>query len=105
MRIVERAEFLPLPAGTVYKLWQPSSYSGLYIKGDTLHGVDFYETDVIQTLVQGKHEDDYPDTPEDGTTFRADYEEVRNGEFSHDSYCIFDQEDVRQLVGVLLKGG
>jgi hypothetical protein len=46
MKIVDRATFLALPAGTVFTKYQPANLGAPAIKGETVAGVDF----VVQPL-------------------------------------------------------
>lgn len=108
MRIVNRQEFLSLPANTVFSLssWTESTNSTniehLYIKGDTVAGVDYYE----QTI---------PDFDWDDSEVHADTvlsaiesgdniplclnSETRNGMFnSEQKYVVWDNHDIHVLI-------
>lgn len=43
MRIVNRQQFLAMPAGTVYAKYEPCSFEDLCIKGDSLPNDWFYQ--------------------------------------------------------------
>jgi hypothetical protein len=61
MRIVDRATFLGLPAGTIFAKYEPHFFAPLSIKEAT-EGADFYVQDVIPEFVGNESEDDWTDT-------------------------------------------
>lgn len=54
MRIVDRATFLAMPAGTVFAKYQPCVFGDLLIKGETLAGgIDFRYQQIVDSLDVG----------------------------------------------------
>ena len=64
MRIVNRTTFLTLPVGTIYSVFRPDMFEGLYVKEKTIrhseddHVGDWFYTSLIGNLAT-KHSLDY----------------------------------------------
>ncbi len=52
MKVVDRKEFLKLPAGTLYTLFKPCYTDGLAIKHVTLDNDDWFYTELIASTVE-----------------------------------------------------
>lgn len=50
MRIVSLADFLAMPAGTVFTTYEPIIFGELYIKGDTLSDCDYIYQPLIHAV-------------------------------------------------------
>ncbi|MFY0199431.1 hypothetical protein [Klebsiella variicola] len=108
MRIVDRDAFLSLPANTVYSLssWSaelPStSITELYIKGDTVVGVDYYEQHVpdFDWDDSNQHADVVLAAVENGENIPLFlHSETRNGMFDErQMYVVWDKQDIQVLI-------
>ncbi|HIH4537064.1 TPA: hypothetical protein ACYSFK_002669 [Citrobacter freundii] len=108
MRIVDRNTFLSLPANTVYSLssWSaelPStSITGLYIKGDTVVGIDYYEQYIpdFDWDDSDQHADLVFSAVENGENIPLFlHSETRNGMFDEKQmYVVWDKQDIQVLI-------
>ncbi|GLY59656.1 hypothetical protein Pcaca05_05140 [Pectobacterium carotovorum subsp. carotovorum] len=108
MKIVNRDEFLLLPANTVYSLagWTAgapdTSVNGFFIKGDTVSGVDYYEQTIpdFDWNDTNDHFDKIKAAVDDGENLKLDVRtETRNGMFDKDQlYFVWDREDINTLI-------
>jgi hypothetical protein len=48
VKLINRTEFLALPAGTVYAKWEPCCFGELQIKGDSTDYNDFWYQSLIE---------------------------------------------------------
>lgn len=105
MRIVDRAEFLSMPAGTVYAKWEPCVFGPLCIKGDMRSDNDWYyiEASDAPAIDYGESIIDVLDRLDSGHVVGVDY----NYWFSDSMYdpgqrfCIWSEVDVRALIDSL----
>ncbi|MEQ4672308.1 hypothetical protein AB7W30_20065 [Providencia manganoxydans] len=108
MKIVDRTAFLKLPANTVYSLSdykvssQRVNISGLYIKGDTVANVDYYEQSIpdfewddteeyVNTILAA-----VKDNIEIDVSFNS---ETKNGLFDAEQmYVVWSKNDISSLI-------
>ena len=109
MKILNKEEFLALPAGIIYSKYQPvGMFDGLYLKGESLEN-DWKYKSLISTV-------DFPIGDSDvniyllnvqkhGATFRMDLEcGERDGLYNTDEYfAVYDTTDVRELLMELVE--
>jgi len=110
MRIVKRAEFLQMPAGTVYTTYEPCNFGDLMIKGETLHtdnNGDFCEQSIVGAI-DSTGSDDWTNklfrSQETGESLAMDFDcQGRDGLFdSMDSlYAVWERADVEALIARL----
>lgn len=109
MRIVNRTEFLKLPAGTLFCKFQPNLFDDLQIKecDPGTWNPDFIATTIAGSglCLQGGDSSDQEDivfkqAVEKGTEFRIDYESTsRDGYFDEDQlFAVYDKEDIQILI-------
>lgn len=110
MRIVDRAAFLALPAGTVFSKYSPCIFGELLIKGDSLPFLygsgpgDFTYTSIADAV-------DFSDTfdflettqaAEAGKEVAMDfYCYSRDGLYDDEHFAVWSREDVKGLIGRL----
>jgi len=106
MRIVDRATFLALPAGTVFAKYEPHFFAPLSIKAAT-EGPDFYVQDLIPEFVGNESETDWTDTLDaiaDGEAAPPlDYELIGLDDLGDTAqlFAVFERRDVEGLIGRL----
>jgi len=110
MKIVNRVEFLKLPAGTLFCKYTPNLFGDLEIKESNPE--DDWSPDFLTTTISGSGLSvlgcDSPDqcdyvltrAAEKGTEFRIDYDcASRDGYFDEDQlFAVYDKEDIQMLV-------
>lgn len=107
MRIVNRETFLALPSGTVYQKYEPCSFGGLAIKGDSLDRdwIDIWTAE--QPDFVNSHDTDSfvecCDRMEAGNDEMLQYDTTcRDGLFDNDQwFAIYSPADVRGLITAL----
>lgn len=108
MRIVNRTEFLALPAGTVFSKWQPCWFDDMCIKGETWAHCNDFTYQAIASAVETKERQDLYDAlfGVDGCPAQArmDFECMgRDGRFDADQmFAVWDAIDTMQLIKRLL---
>ncbi|WP_298687893.1 hypothetical protein [uncultured Sphingomonas sp.] len=106
MRIVDRATFLAMPAGTVFAKYEPHFFAPLSIKAAT-EGPDFYVQDLIPEFVGNESEADWTETLdaiEDGEVAPPlDYEVIALDDLrdAEQLFAVFEPRDVEGLIGRL----
>ncbi len=109
MRIVNRKEFLALPAETVYSEYQPSYFQGLFIKcnqpeeyendfryTNLICDLDVESTDIFCDVIDLLEESSSNKHPIDFDTT------IRDGSFNDKQlFAIWDKEDVKGLIARL----
>ncbi len=108
MRIVSRAEFLTLPAGTVFSKYKPSVFGDLQIKGASNAYNDFWYQQIVDSLdCEGSHEffDLLEESEKTGRSLLMDFEtETRDGMFDDEQlFSVWEREDVMSLINRLLQ--
>jgi len=103
MKIINRDQFLDMPANTVYFEFEPCVFGPMRIKGDTI-GNDWFYTDICS--FDGDKEmffDIYDDMIQTGRSQPLDMDvEGRDGTFDCDQmYAVLDNEDIKHLIGHL----
>jgi hypothetical protein len=106
MRIVNRQQFLDLPAGTLCSVWEGYDHTrfsnGLFVKGDSIrHSADdkvgdFFYEDLFDTLCWSEA----CECLEAGSEVPALFDEVgRDGCFDSDTrYLVFGRSDVSGMI-------
>jgi hypothetical protein len=106
MKIVNRAAFLAMPAGTVFQKYSPCVFGDIEIKGDTLT-TDFYATSAGGTCIDFNDTGDLFDKcdamEKRGASCAVDFDTVqRDGLFDLDQlFAVWDRADVEMLVNRL----
>lgn len=107
MRIVDRATFLALPAGTVYAKYQPQICESISIKQSCVGDNDWTYTP-LDTISFIDSEDDGDlsdklDGMEAGDEVKTEmYISYRDGLFNkNDRFMIYDQTDTKNLIELL----
>jgi hypothetical protein len=99
MRVVNRQDFLRLPAGTIYCKGVQWAFDGLCIKGDSL-GNDWVYLDMAgpDASDSGEATDILGKSLNDKTSFRSETSYGRDGCFDDDAvFLIFESEDLDRL--------
>lgn len=118
MRIVDRATFLAMPAGTIFTKFKPIMFDDLCRKEDSLHSFtgeysDFVYTsltDQIDAHDSGEYLDKLSEAGkaavDSGTSTDLPLEfdcTMRDGEFDNDQlFCVWDKNDIKGLIAALL---
>ena len=105
MRIVNRAEFLTLPAGTVFAEWAPDFFGDLRVKTDSLPNDWLYVSLVDAVDASNSDERDMRmRVAQHGGEARMEYGiSARDGAFADDQlYGVWSDEDVRELIDTLI---
>jgi hypothetical protein len=102
MKIVDRKTFLQQPAGVLYCKYEPAGNFGeLAIKGESLSN-DWYYVELVNGRADCDNSGDFfdkIDMAEAGEDIRNDLEcESRDGLYENEMFCIYDQEDLSQLI-------
>lgn len=105
MRIVNKQEFLKLPEGILYSDFEPFSFSGLKIKGETWDS-DFIYQDLIGNVDAPSSSDSFDvlyNANETGESFSLDFDcGCRDGLYDNDQlFAIYETEDVIGLINRL----
>lgn len=104
MKIVNRAEFLALPAGTVFSKYSPQNFGDLAIKGNSWpDSGDFLYQDIACSIDASSSVDfgnKLEDAEEQGASIPMDFERLsRDGLFDDDQlFAVFERADVEALV-------
>lgn len=108
MKIVDRATFLAMPAGTLFSKWEPCLFEDLRIKGDTIFDTDGAPIDFSYQAIA-----DALDAADSGDFFAAQdraaatgdslaldlHCEARDGCFDQDKmFAVWEPDDVRALI-------
>lgn len=102
MRIVNREEFLAMPAGTVFAKYKPCIFDDLEIKGGSLTN-DFYAQE-LSVPIKAASDHEFSDilyrAEADGCEVELDfYNEYRDGLYDKDQlFAVYSKEDVQQLI-------
>jgi hypothetical protein len=112
MRIINRAEFLKMPVGTLYIKYKPYYFEGLEVKEDS-GGLDndwcASELTGISTIKEGDNSGDIMDAldryVETGESFELEIDGYgRDGGFDDDElFAIYEPQDIQQLIDRLTK--
>ena len=100
MRVVNRTDFLKLPAGTIYCKGKPWYFDGLCIKDDTLMPDDWVYLNPAWPSAHDSGEASYlmEKSLADGASFAGDDSYGRDGCFDKDAvFLIFEKEDLLAL--------
>jgi hypothetical protein len=104
VRIVDRATFLTLPAGTVYAKWEPCCFGTLNIKCDMRGDTDWYSIELNDCIDVGNGEPiDALDRLNDGNEVGVDLDyEYNDGMYDLDQrFAIWSAADVDALIARL----
>ena len=106
MKIYNRADFLQLPAGTVYCKWAPCHFGQLEIKvSDPGEWGNDFVTDNLTDYLEYPERDLHYFKP--GDTMRWAYDQtVRDGLFETDEealFAVYDNQDIQQAIDKLTK--
>lgn len=102
MKIINKKEFLKLPANTVFSDYEPCNFGPLMIKGDNV-GNDYSEqqiADAIKCSDSGEFIDLLEKAGKEEISVDMDFDcEYRNGLFEDDGlYAIWEKKDIQALI-------
>lgn len=103
MRILNRKQFLAMPAGTLFAKYEPCVFDALEIKGDTLPSNDYCYQQIVGAIkCDSSNEwlDQLEDARNEGKSLEMDFEcEGRDGCFDeHQLFAVFEGKDVAALI-------
>lgn len=103
MKIVNRAQFLAMPPGTVFAKFQPDVFEELEIKHDTLGSNDYCYQQIVGALDAGNCGEWsrlLDDSRETGSSIPMDFDCLsRDGCFDDDQlFAVYEPADVEQLI-------
>lgn len=107
MKIVTKAEFVKLPAGTLYREYEPCMFSDMRVKGDSTRGgnMDFgvLHLDWVDSVEISGGIDILFAAHETGSSFGFNYNDHgRDGQYNDKQlYAIYEPNDVAQLIELL----
>jgi hypothetical protein len=107
MKIVNREQFLALPAGTLFSKYEPQYFEPLSIKGDTWTN-DFLVQE-IHDAVDASGSEEFGNildlAVEHGYTFKLDLDCMgRDGCFAENQlFAVWEKQDVEQLIARLTR--
>lgn len=101
MKLLNRTDFLKMPAGTVFCEGEKWCFQGLMFKGETCpSGYDWYERD--PAWIESKDSEEsfsrLEDMMENGSSYPMESAEGRNGMYEDDSiFLVFEKADLLKL--------
>jgi hypothetical protein len=103
MKIVNRAQFLAMPANTVYAKYEPCSMGHLEIKGDSIGQIDFFSqqiTDAVGANDSSEFVGLLQESERTGASVPMDFNCMyRDGLFDEDQlFAVFETRDVEKLI-------
>jgi hypothetical protein len=107
MKIVNRNQFMALPAETMYSTYEPCCFGPLYIKGDTIihdgKPIDWCYQDIADAVDagdSGEWAEKLFEAQESGGSVAFDFDcQGRDGMFAHDQlYAVWEPQDVVALI-------
>ncbi|MES4613543.1 hypothetical protein V2154_16630 [Ewingella sp. CoE-038-23] len=102
MKIINRKEFLDLPANTLFSKYEECSFGPIEIKGDTAVGIDFLSQQIADAIDDSSEDrfDILIEAEKSGSSFRMDLHcEYRDGFFDKDQlFAVWEKEDVKMLI-------
>lgn len=100
MRVVNKEEFLKLPAGTLYQQYTPHAFDPPQIKDDTVGGDDFcIELLFDEPVRMNMFIDDEPQPVELETHVIRDADRMN----VHQQYAIWEPDDIQTLINRLTR--
>jgi len=103
MKIVNREQFLKMPEGTVYTLYEPCCfYGGLIVKWESLKN-DWYKS-LLHGWISSEHSDDFFKKSEQyantGESFEFDlFSSGRDGCFEEKQlFAVYEEKDIKMLI-------
>lgn len=105
MKILNKEQFLKMPAGTVYSEYEPCVFTGLLVKGDTWP-CDYIEMSLIGNIESedsGDFANKLMDAQKTGDSLPLDFDCYGwNGMFEDSQlYAVYEKEDLEGLIGCL----
>lgn len=101
MRVLSRADFLKMPAGTMYAKGEPWAFDGIHVRGDTMpngNDWDCAQLAWIDSDDSGQAVDRLDDMLENGASYPMDASYGRDGCFNEaDLFLVFERADLIQL--------
>ena len=107
MRIVDRATFLAMPAGTVYAKFEPMIFGDIAIKGESIGDIDFRYSELGNPWFVGDNGSDthftFLEEIQEGAAMVIDYStDFRDGLFDADQlFAVWERADVEALIARL----
>jgi len=106
MIIVDFDKFIKMPEGTVYSFYNEQTFTGLYIKVDTISNTDWWYKELVvnpdSNFIDG-YITSFSEL-EKGNSVPIDTELLhRDGMFDYDrEFAIYETEDIKQLITELI---
>lgn len=105
MRIINRAQFLALPAGTLFSKYEPCVFGELSIKDDNRGTNDWWEV-TLAGAISASSSDDFCDrchAAEHGESIEMDFDTVTaDGLYDeHQLFAVLEPKDVAALIARL----
>ena len=102
MKIINRKDFLKMPAGTLFAKYKPCVFGDMMIKGDSLRN-DFFCQQIVDAVDCDNSEEFHDilvDAEENGAAFNLDLNcEMRDGMFDDgELFAVWSEDDVQALV-------
>jgi len=101
MKIINRSEFLKLPAGTLYSEFKLCVFDGLFVKGKTVGG-DYYEESLIGNVAADSSEqfNDILFAAVAGAYLQLEFYSIaRNGMLNQGQlYAVYGLDEIKQLI-------
>lgn len=108
MKIVNREAFLALPAGTIYSEYEPSFFTGLFVKTSSpgYFTDDYGEQELIGNVKADSSEERFgilDEAEANGVPFALDFHSgSRNGMYEGKQlYAVYEKADIEGLISVL----
>jgi len=106
MKIINRKDFLKLPANTLYQDYRPCIFGSLSIKGDSIGEIDFWQANLescIDCFDTGDMVDTLNNAEKTGESIKLDIGiESREAMFDDKQlYAVWEKHDVLALIDAL----
>lgn len=111
MKIINKTEFLKLPAGVIYSRYEPCTFRELQIKGETISERDFRYDSLLGNIDCDSTEDhiDKCDQAEAGEDIKLDFDVFAGGSYrdgmfeDNELFAVYSNKDIICLIEVLGK--
>lgn len=105
MKILNRAQFMTLPTGTVFAKYEPCFFDDLLIKGESTETDFFYQeiTSAIECNGCGEFGDKLDESEHHGSNINMDFNcEGRDGLYKENQlFAVWSKDDVKSLINRL----
>lgn len=109
MKIINYKAFVAMPAGMLYRSYEPMIFGELEIKQQTINDGNDWFLNRLNESFQSNEENEYDSFEEqckklqNGESLKGDYTTMeRDGMFDYDrSFLVYDKEDINDMINVL----